>query len=127
MRTVYGLLASLQLCIGWTADELPAGGHQLGYKSHHQGKGGRECFVGTPLGASLRGCRRVSLRANHGASLRAGSEDSPRGASLRANLKTVQGQYFGKCQGHTVNLCLVTFKYKNPSWTSKTVPQKYFH
>jgi len=99
MRTVYGLLASLQLCIGWTADELPAGGHQLGYKSHHQGKGGRECFVGTPLGASLRGCRRVSLRANHGASLRAGSEDSPRGASLRANLKTVQDQYFGKFQG----------------------------
>ncbi len=26
---------------------------------------------------------------------------------------------------HTVNLCLVTIKYKNPSWTSITVPQKY--
>ncbi len=25
----------------------------------------------------------------------------------------------------TVNLCLVTIKYKNPSWTSITVPQKY--
>jgi hypothetical protein len=49
MRTVYGLLASLQLCIGWTADELPAGGHQLGYKSHHQGEGRNS------LGASLRG------------------------------------------------------------------------
>ena len=24
-----------------------------------------------------------------------------------------------------VNLCLVTIKYKNPSWTNKTVPQKY--
>jgi hypothetical protein len=89
MRSVYGLLASLQLCIGWTADELPAGGHQLDHKSQHQGKGGRECFVGTPLGASLRDCRRVGLRANHGTSLRVG----PRGASLRANLKTVQGQY----------------------------------
>ncbi len=26
---------------------------------------------------------------------------------------------------HTVNLCLVTIKYKNPSWTNITVPQKY--
>ncbi len=25
----------------------------------------------------------------------------------------------------TVNLCLVTIKYKNPSCTNKTVPQKY--
>ncbi len=25
----------------------------------------------------------------------------------------------------TVNLCLATIKYKNPSWTSITVPQKY--
>ena len=25
----------------------------------------------------------------------------------------------------TVNLCLVTIKYKNPSWTNITVPQKY--
>jgi hypothetical protein len=25
----------------------------------------------------------------------------------------------------TVNLCLVTIKYKNPSWTSITVHQKY--
>ncbi len=24
----------------------------------------------------------------------------------------------------TVNLCLVTIKYKNPSWTNITVPQK---
>ncbi len=55
MRTVYGLLASLQLCIGWTADELPTGGHQLGYKSHHQGKGDRECFEGdSPRGLPQR-------------------------------------------------------------------------
>ncbi len=26
---------------------------------------------------------------------------------------------------HTVHLCLVTIKYKNPSWTNITVPQKY--
>ncbi len=26
---------------------------------------------------------------------------------------------------YTVNLCLVTIKYKNPSWTNNTVPQKY--
>ncbi len=26
---------------------------------------------------------------------------------------------------YTVNLCLVTNKYKNPSWTNITVPQKY--
>ncbi len=25
---------------------------------------------------------------------------------------------------YTVNLCLVTIKYKNPSWTNITVPQK---
>ncbi len=29
------------------------------------------------------------------------------------------------CCRYTVNLCLVTIKYKNPSWTKKTVPQKY--
>jgi len=26
---------------------------------------------------------------------------------------------------HTVNVCLVTIKYKNPSWTNITVPKKY--
>ncbi len=31
-----------------------------------------------------------------------------------------------ECPGYyTVNLCLVIIKYKNPSWTSITVPQKY--
>ncbi len=29
------------------------------------------------------------------------------------------------CENHTVNLCLVSIKYENPSWTNITVPHKY--
>jgi hypothetical protein len=32
---------------------------------------------------------------------------------------------FTRWTDYTVNLCLVIIKYKNPSWTSITIPQKY--
>ncbi len=96
MRTVYGLLASLQLCIGWTADELPAGGHQLGHKSHHQGKGGCRCFVGTLSGPAS--------EAVAGSASGPGPEakDSPKGQSQdcsRSIFWKFSGPRWGICSG----------------------------